>query len=72
MSSGVYYSKLEGSAKYRWSFMIPSEENPAHFGGRDIVNVISLYLTSGIRIRDWSYHESESKFCVLPERVLKW
>ena len=70
MSSGVYYSRLEGDDKYLWAFMIPSEERPAHFGGSTLIDVIHLYLTSNIE--DWKYSKSESKFCVLPERVLRW
>lgn len=70
MSSGIYYSRLEGYDEYLWAFMIPSEEHPAHFGSKAPIDVICLYLTSNIG--DWSHSESESKFCVLPERVLKW
>lgn len=70
MSSGVYYSRLENDYKYLWAFMIPSEEHPAHFGVRDIFDVIGLYLNTDDR--EWCFEESEPKFCVLPERVLKW
>lgn len=70
MSSGIYYSRLEGDDKYLWAFMIPSKEHPAHFGDNTSIDVICLYLTSNIW--DWFYSESDSKFCVLPERVLKW
>ena len=70
MSSGVYYSRLESNYEYMWAFMTPSEEHPAHFGSKTLVNVINVYMTSDTK--KWNYAKSVSKFCVLPERVLKW
>ena len=70
MSSGVYYSRLEGEYKYLWAFTIPSEEHPAHFGTKSLLDVVWLYLETDYA--EWCFEESDSKFCVLPERVLKW
>lgn len=71
MSNGVYLSKLKGDIEdYLWSFMIPSEEHPAHFGVSYLTNVISHFLEKDNT--SWVFSESSSKFCVLPERVLRW
>jgi hypothetical protein len=66
---GIYRSRLKEEIEFMWAFQINSETYPAHFGGRNLFDVIEYLIKEDT---DWTYSEENSKYLILQKDMIKW
>ena len=69
MVDGIYYSQGKSSDEFLWAYKNNKRADLAHFGSKDIVQVIRLFSKNSI---EWVFCESEKAYLVLPKELIKW